>query len=319
MRVCLMVEGQEDVSWEHWRALASACEAHGYDALFRSDHYQSVVGIEARGSLDAWSTICGLAAVTGTLRLGTLVSPASFRHPSVLAKAVVTADHISGGRIELGIGAGWLEREHAAYGFPFHPTGTRMAILEEQLEIITRQWSGEEFSFDGRHYRLDRCRALPAPRQRPRPPIVVGGLAKPRSAALAARFADEYNTIYASPEQCRERRAAVERACEEIERDPASIGFSLMTGCLIGIDEGDIRSRASRLAEQHGEPTSDPGAYIDELAGRNWIIGTPSQAAEQLLALADAGVERVMLQHHLHWELEPVSLVGREVIPAVRS
>jgi alkanesulfonate monooxygenase SsuD/methylene tetrahydromethanopterin reductase-like flavin-dependent oxidoreductase (luciferase family) len=155
MRVCLMIEGQESVTWDEWLQLAKACEDSPIDALFRSDHYQSVMGQTDRSSLDAWATICGLAASTSTLRLGTLVSPVTFRHPSVLAKSFVTADHISGGgRIELGMGSGWLEAEHEAYGFPFPPTGERVKMFEEQIEIVRRQWDEEPFDFEGEHYRI---------------------------------------------------------------------------------------------------------------------------------------------------------------------
>jgi alkanesulfonate monooxygenase SsuD/methylene tetrahydromethanopterin reductase-like flavin-dependent oxidoreductase (luciferase family) len=186
MRVCLMIEGQEDVTWDDWLALAGACEEHGVEALLRSDHYLSVEGRGERGSLDAWATISALATVTSTLRLGTLVSPVTLRHPSQLAKVVVTADHISGGRVELGLGTGWLEAEHEAYGFPFPPLADRMSMLEEQLELISRQWAPGAFSFDGRHYRVRELDALPKPLQRPPPSLIVGGSAGPRSLRLAA-------------------------------------------------------------------------------------------------------------------------------------
>ena len=187
-----MIEGQEGVTWEQWVALAGACEEHGIGTLFRSDHYLNLDGQHPeRGALDAWGTICGLSAVTSTLRLGTLVSPATFRHPSLLAKLVVTADHISGGRVELGLGAGWHEREHGAFGFPFPPTATRMAVLEEQLQVVLGSWTEEDASFSGEHYELDELNAQPKPVQRPHPPLIVGGTAGPRSAALAARYAQE--------------------------------------------------------------------------------------------------------------------------------
>src|SRR5215211_7089576 len=164
MRICVLIEGQEDVTWEDWVALAEACEPSGIETLFRSDHYLSVVGRHERGSLDAWGTISALAAITSTLRLGTLVSPVTFRHPSVLAKAAVTADHISGGgRIELGMGTGWLEAEHSAYGFPFPPTGERFGLLEEQIEIVRRQWEESGLDFEGEHYRIRGGNALPKP------------------------------------------------------------------------------------------------------------------------------------------------------------
>src|SRR5215218_9507710 len=195
MRVCLMIEGQEDVTWDQWLALARACEEHGLEGLFRSDHYESVMGMRERGSLDAWTA---LAARTSRIRLGTLVSPATFRHPSVLAKSVVTVDHVSGGRVELGLGAGWHEGEHRSYGFVFPPTPVRMERLAEQLEIVTRSWTEDAFSFSGRHYQVQDLRALPKPVQRP-PTLLVGGAAGPKSLALAARYADEYNTTGAAP------------------------------------------------------------------------------------------------------------------------
>jgi F420-dependent oxidoreductase-like protein len=224
MRVCLMIEGQEDVTWEQWVALAQTAERSGFEALFRSDHYLSVQGERSRGSLDAWTTLAALGAVTERIRLGTMVSPASFRHPSVLAKAVVTADHVSGGRVELGMGAGWNEAEHAAYGFPFHAMRTRMDVLEEQLQIVRGLFGDGPFAFEGEHYRLAEVDSLPKPLQRPRPPIVIGGRGGPRSLRLAARYADEYNTVFATPESCRELRGRLD------ERLPLSVMTHLEGG-----------------------------------------------------------------------------------------
>ena len=198
MDLCLMIEGQDGVTWPNWLALAQACEAHGIPALFRSDHQLNLEGRSERGSLDAWATLTALATHTSTLRLGTMVSPVTFRHPSDVAKVVVVADHVSGGRVELGLGAGWNDREHAAYGFPFPPLKARMDMLAEQLEIVHRQWA------DGRV--LVRGRALPArgPRRAaeagpaPAPAAADGRQGGPRGAALAARWADEYNTAFAT-------------------------------------------------------------------------------------------------------------------------
>src|SRR4051812_11207543 len=235
MRVALMIEGQEDVTWEDWVALAETCEAAGVEALFRSDHYLSVSGANERGALDAWATINALAARTTTLRLGTLVSPTSFRHPSVLAKLATTADHISGGRIELGMGTGWSEVEHAAFGFPFHAMAERMDVLAEQLEIVhDGHWGEGPFSFRGAHYTLDELDARPKPLQRPHPPLIMGGAAGPRAARLAARFADEYNTVLPTLEEIAERRARIVAACEAAGREP--IPFSVMATTVIGPD-----------------------------------------------------------------------------------
>jgi F420-dependent oxidoreductase-like protein len=300
-----MIEGQEGVTWPQWVALAQACEEHAIPALFRSDHYVNLDGEHPeRGSLDAWATINALAAVTSTVRLGTLVSPATFRHPSLLAKLVVTADHVSGGRIDLGLGAGWHEREHTAYGFPFPETRVRMDILEEQIEIILGSWGEEPFSFAGEHYTVRDLHAEPKPVQRPHPPVIMGGIARPRSAALAARYADEYNTPFPTLAEVRERRAQVDQACAHAGREP--LPFSVMTGLVLGSDQADVRDRIHRLSEVRGDDRDTFAA--DPPPG--WVVGTVEEAAAQLGALRDAGVSRVMCQQLLHDDLEAVALLG---------
>jgi F420-dependent oxidoreductase-like protein len=292
MRVALMIEGQEDVTWDDWVALADACEACGIEALFRSDHYLSVFGHGDRGALDAWATINALAARTTTLRLGTLVSPTSFRHPSVLAKLATTADHVSGGRIELGLGTGWSEVEHTAYGFPFLSMKERMDVLEEQLTIVhDGHWAAgdEPFGFTGDHYTVQDLVALPRPVQQPHPPLIMGGAAGPRAARLAARFADEYNTVMPTLEEIAARRERIAAACEATGREP--IPFSVMATTRIGPDAGD----------------GDPAA----------IAGTLEEVVAQLRRYAQAGVSRVYLQHLDHRDLEAVELIGRELAPAV--
>jgi F420-dependent oxidoreductase-like protein len=309
MRFAVMIEGQEDVGWDDWVAVARTCERLGFEALLRSDHYGSVEGDDARGSLDAWGTLCGLAAVTSTLRLGTLVSPATFRHPSVLAKNAVTADHISGGRIEVGLGTGWHDHEHRAYGFPFPPLRTRMDRLTEQLEIVTRSWQDGAFSYAGEHWSVEELDARPKPLQRPLP-LLMGGNARPRGAALAARYAAEYNVVHAGVEEAAASRARLEAACRDAGRDPATLTFSLMHGFLIGADEGDLRARADRLAEWTGAPVA-----LDALR-REWIAGTPGEVIARLRQYEAIGVERVMLQHHLYRDHEALELIAAEVVPA---
>jgi F420-dependent oxidoreductase-like protein len=306
MRVCLMIEGQEDVTWDDWRALAGACEEHGIEALFRSDHYLSVEGRDGRASLDAWATIAALAAVTSTLRLGTLVSPATFRHPSELAKVVTTADHVSGGRVELGMGTGWLEAEHRAYGFPFPPIAERMAALDEQLELISRQWADGPFSFEGRRYEVRDLEALPKPLQRPRPNLIVGGQGGARSLRLAARHADEYNTFYKTVDECAALRRELDDACHREGRDP--VPLSLMTGWLVGEDRAELLDRAGRLAEWRGEEGSVE-SFVDSPAP-SWIVGTLDEAGERLRELAGAGVVRVMAQHLLHRDLDAIEQIA---------
>ena len=305
-----MIEGQNGVSWPQWVAVARACEEHAIPALFRSDHYLNLDGEHPElESLDAWGTVSALAAVTSTVRLGTLVSPVTFRHPSNLAKLVASADEISGGRIELGLGAGWHEREHEAYGFPFPRTGARVDLLEEQLRVILGTWTETPFSFTGDHYRLHELDARPKPVQRPHPPLIMGGDAGPRSASLAARFADEYNTAFPTVDDVRTRRQRIAHACEEAGREP--IPFSIMTGFVVGADRAEFERRAARVCEQIG---ADAQAFIAD-PPEAWIAGTADQVLDQLGRLREAGVRRVMCQNLLHDDLDVVALIGSELAP----
>ncbi len=309
LRVALMIEGQEGVTWDDWVALARSCDRGGFDALFRSDHYNGLMGDETRDATDAWATLSALAAVTERVRLGTLVSPATFRHPSVLAKMVATADHVSGGRVELGLGAGWNEREHAAYGFAFPPVGVRFEMLEEQAEIVHRSWTEDTVTFAGAHYRLDAVHPVPKPLQS-RPTLLIGGVAKPRSALLAARFADEYNTLGAPDDELEARRDRLAAACEDVGRDPGSLRLSMMTGCIVATSRDELRRRAAAVLERIGQD-GDPQAFLDARSDR-WVVGTVEEVRDRLGRLAGLGLDRIMLQHLAHRDLEMVELVGQE-------
>jgi F420-dependent oxidoreductase-like protein len=315
VEICLMIEGQEDVNWVDWQAIAAACEVHGVGTLFRSDHYLSVDDRRERGSLDAWATIAALAATTERLRLGTLVSPATFRHPAVLAKMAVTADHISGGRIELGIGAGWWEREHEAYGFDLPEPGPRLDALEEQMELIHRYWEEGPFNYEGRHYRAKNLDALPKPMQEPKLPLILGGKGGPRSLRLAAALADEYNTVMSTAEEIADVRKRLDEACEAADRDPKSLPLSMMTGWVVGADEDELRDRAGRLAQWKGE--GEDGEGLLEGLRPSTIKGTTPEAIEQLRELEQAGLARIMGQHLLHRDLDAIELMGTEIVPAL--
>jgi alkanesulfonate monooxygenase SsuD/methylene tetrahydromethanopterin reductase-like flavin-dependent oxidoreductase (luciferase family) len=283
VRICLMIEGQEGVTWPQWLALAEAAEAAGLEGLFRSDHYRSIGRGEPAGSLDAWTTLAALAARTERIRLGTMVSPVTFRPPSVLAKSVVTVDHVSGGRAELGIGGGWYESEHQAYGFPFLTTRERMDELDRQLAEIRRQWSDDAPEIE------------PKPVQTPLP-IIVGGSAKPRTVAAAVRHADEYNTVFPTVDEARERRARVDEAARAAGRDP--LAFSMMTGCVVGRDADEVGQRVADWRRVTGRD------------GRPPLCGTVDEVAEQLRRYEEAGVERAMLQHLHHEDVEMVAVLG---------
>jgi F420-dependent oxidoreductase-like protein len=308
MRVSLMIEGQEGVSWQQWCDLADACEQHGVVTLYRSDHYISQANETGNVAHDAWTTLAALAARTTTLRFGTLVSPATFRLPGLLANAAATVDHVSGGRIELGLGAGWMEREHRAFGFPFPATSVRLEMFAEQLEIVHRLWTEDRVDFRGRHYTLENAPAQPKPVQQPHPPLLVGGSGTRGTAEPAARFADEYNTPFASPEEFARIRAKVAAACERIDRDPATMRFSLMTGCLIGTTRDEALERARQLYERARRDT-DFDTWLETYSQRS-LIGSVDEVAERLREYARAGCEGVMLQHLLHADLEPVRLIA---------
>ena len=313
MRLALMIEGQEGVTWAEWLALAQTAEAHGVESLFRSDHYTGILGPE-RGSLDAWATLSALAAATSRIRLGTMVSPATFRHPSVLARMVTTVDHVSNGRVELGMGAGWYEREHRREGFPFMDVPARFDLFAEQVEIVVRSWTEAGFDFAGDHYTLEGQTALPRAVQLPHPPLVLGGGARPRSAALAARFAQEYNTPGATPAQCAERRTALDRACDEAGRDPSSLALSLMTTCVIGSDEAEVdrRLRSVLAVSDDSRPPAEVLA-----ANPQWLLGTVDEIADRIEEYRAVGVGRVFLQHLDHRDLEAVALIGDDLVPLV--
>jgi F420-dependent oxidoreductase-like protein len=292
-----MIEGQEGVTWEHWCALADACEQNGVETLFRSDHYISQSAEATNVAHDAWTTLGGLAARTRTLRFGTLVSPATFRLPGLLANAAATVDHISGGRIELGLGAGWMEREHHAYGFPFPDTTTRVAMFVEQLEIVHRLWTEERVTFHGVHYTLEDAPAQPKPLQQPHPPLIVGGSGKRGTVEPALRFADEYNAPFVSPDEFARIKAKV-----------PGLRASVMTGFLVGATRDDALDRARTL---YGRVPRDVDfeTWLDRYSARS-VVGSVDEARARLREYEQAGCDRVMLQHLLHTDLEPVRLLA---------
>jgi F420-dependent oxidoreductase-like protein len=309
-----MIEGQEGVTWDDWVRLAHLTERHGLEGLFRSDHYTAIIRPEA-DALDAWTTLAGLAAITERIRLGTLVSPATFRHPSVLARMAATVDHISAGRLDVGMGAGWYEREHIAHGFPFLDGRRRFGLFAEQVEIVVRSWTEEGFDHSGPHYELRDQTALPRPFQTPHPPLVLGGTVKRRFAALAARYANEVNTLGAPNEELRERMDRLDRACEAAGRDPATLGFSVMTSCFVGSDRAEVLERVRRFLSVRGGDT-DAEALLAERRDR-WLTGTVEEVAERIAELRGLGVTRVFLQHLNHSDDEMIALVGEGLLPAL--
>src|SRR3954447_6043203 len=251
MQLRIFTEPQQGASYDDLLAVARTTEEEGFDAFFRSDHYMRIGGGNGQpGPTDAWVTLAGLARETSTIRLGTLMSSATFRLPGPLAISVAGVDQMSGGRVELGLGAGWYEEEHTAYAIPFPSTGERFDRLEEQLAVLTGLWecpAGETFSFQGRHYRVEESPALPKPVQQPRPPVVVGGVGKRRTPELAARYADEFTLPFVSVDTTREQFARVRAACEDAGRDPDNLVWSNALVVCCGSDEAEYRRRASAI------------------------------------------------------------------------
>ena len=317
MRFCLMLEGQEGVTWDEWVAAALTAERLGFDAIFTSDHYFSVMGNRERGSSDAWTNLAGLAAVTSSIRLGTLVSPVTFRQPAVLAKCAVTVDRISRGRAEIGMGAGWWEEEHRSHGFPFPPARERFERLEEQLEIVHRLLTEERFTFQGSHYQLEDVRFAPKGMQEPHPPIIVGGDGGPWMARLVSRWADEFNTTSGPPSSVRERYERVRAQLDADGRDQSTLTTSLMTWCYVGETEADA-TRRIELARERGMRTSK---FEDELSKleRDCIVGSAERAAERISEYAAAGVQRIMLNHELFDDLEMLEILAEQVFPKVQG
>lgn len=311
-----MLEGQEGVTWPQWLAIAQTCERLGFEGLFTSDHYQSVVTDEP-GSSDAWTMLGALAARTERLRLGTLVSPVTFRLPGVLAKAATTVDRISGGRVDLGMGAGWWEEEHRTHGIPFPPVHERMEMLEEQLEIVHGLWTEDGFSLESRHYAIEASSFVPKPVQQPHPPIVVGGKGGPRIARLAASWADEFNRVGGTPEQVREALLRVRDSVDRADRDQATFTTSFMTWVFVGRSEDEWRSRADRARRR--DPSAGPlDAYLDDVS-KDCIVGTVPQAIERMNEYAAAGVQRFVLNHSLFDDLDLIELLAADILPHVEG
>ncbi|GAA2473493.1 LLM class F420-dependent oxidoreductase [Winogradskya humida] len=306
MRLVIFTEPQQGASYEDLRRLAQVTEDTGYDGFFRSDHYLAMGGDGLPGPTDAWATLAALAVQTKRLRLGTLVTSATFRLPGPLAITVAQIDEMSGGRIELGLGGGWFEAEHTGYGIPFPPLGERFDRLEEQLEIVTGLWTtplGSTYSFDGKHYQVMDSPALPKPVQSPRPPVIVGGAGKKRTPALAARFADEFNTPFAKLEELPAMYQRVRDASAAIGRatPPA---FSAAAVLCVGRDDAEVARRAAAI-----------GREVQEMRDNGGIVGTPNEVVDILGRYAETGATRMYLQALDLADLNHVELVATAVAP----
>ncbi|MFE6996468.1 LLM class F420-dependent oxidoreductase [Microbacterium sp. NPDC057659] len=309
MEFTIFTEPQQGFSYDDQLACALAAERHGFDAFFRSDHYMRMgAGSPLPGPTDAWITLAGLARETTSIRLGTLVSSATHRAPAILAIQVAQVDAMSGGRVEFGLGTGWFEDEHRAYGIPF--PARRFGMLEEQLAVITGLWRtpvGETFSFSGEHYSLHDAPALPKPVQS-RMPVIVGGGGPRRTPAIAARFATEFNIGFQPNDVVAEKLAGVRAACEAIGRDPRTLKMSVALPTFAGATESEIRRRAEAA-----------GRTLDDVRGSATLTGDADEIAERIDGLRALGVDRIHFQLMDLCDTEHVAYLGDEVLPLVRS
>jgi F420-dependent oxidoreductase-like protein len=309
MRLRIFTEPQQGASYATLRRVAKAAEDLGFDAFFRSDHYLKMgSGSGEPGPSDAWTTLAGLAAETSRIRLGTLVTSATFRYPGPLAIAVAGVDEISGGRVEFGIGAGWFTAEHAAYGIPFPATKERFDRLEEQLAIITGLWEtpdGAKFSYQGTYYQLTDSPALPKPVQRPSPPVIVGGHGPRRTPALAAKYADEFNIAFANVDEVAAQFGRVRSACAAAGRDPAALVYSTAQVICCGKDEATVTRRAAAI----GRDPADLRA--------NGLAGSPAEIVDKIGAFAEAGAQTLYLQVLGLDDLDHLSDIASGILPEV--
>jgi F420-dependent oxidoreductase-like protein len=311
MDLRIFTEPQQGASYDQLVQVAQEAERLGFDAFFRSDHYLKMGDVAGLpGPTDAWVTLAGIARETERIRLGTLVTSATFRLPGPLAISVAEVDAMSGGRVELGLGAGWFEAEHTAYGIPFPPLGERFERLEEQLAIVSGLWAaepGSPFSHRGTHYQVVDSPGLPKPVQRPGPPIIVGGGGPKRTPRLAATYAAEFNRAFRPQEETASLFATVRAACEAIGRDPSTLVTSAAQVVCCGRDDAEIARRAACI-----------GREVDELR-TNGLCGTPDEVVEKLAAFSGIGASRVYLQMLDLDDLEHLQLIAAEVLPQVAA
>ncbi|MGH9098240.1 MAG: LLM class F420-dependent oxidoreductase [Acidimicrobiales bacterium] len=307
MELRIFTEPQQGASYDQQVRVAQLAEQLGFDAFFRSDHFLAMGDTDGLpGPTDAWITLAGIARETRRIRLGTLMTSATFRLPGLLAVAVAEVDAMSQGRVELGLGSGWFDGEHTAYGVPFPPLGERFERLEEQLAIITGMWacpSGDRFSFHGDHYQLEDCPALPKPVQRPGPPVLIGGHGPKHTPRLAATYGAEVNVPFVSKEDSATQFRRSKAVCESIGRDPGSLVCSAAQVVCCGRDEAELARRADEI-----------GRSVDELR-QNGLCGTPDEVVEKLVSFANVGTDRMYLQFLTLDDLEHLELIGEKVLP----
>jgi alkanesulfonate monooxygenase len=327
MRFALMIEAQQGLSYEDQLAIVRRAESVGFESFFRSDHYISFPGAADRPTTDAWAVIAGLARETQRISLGALVSPVTFRHPGNFVKLVTTIDQMSGGRIEVGVGAGWNDDDHLPLGIPYPDMPERANLLEDQLELLHGLWAAPHgWDFDGHVVRVRDGQLRPGPVARegrplgrdgaPRPRVITGGDGTPRGFRIAVRWADEFNLTGASPERATAKMGELDEACRAADRDPGSLTRSSMVGTLIGRDRAEVERRTRDVLTEFGMDSTGAREWLDERRGR-WITGTPDEARAMVERYADAGIERLMLQDFVPRDLDFIDEIADALIGKV--
>jgi alkanesulfonate monooxygenase SsuD/methylene tetrahydromethanopterin reductase-like flavin-dependent oxidoreductase (luciferase family) len=329
VRFALMIEPQQGLTYAEQLAIAQRAEAAGFEALFRRDHYASFPGASDQVTTDAWAVIAGLARETKTIRLGALVSPVTFRHPGNFAKVVTTVDHMSGGRIEVGVGAGWNDDDHLPLGLPYPEMDARADLLEDQLELLHGLWTEPNgWSYDGHQITVRNASLAPRPVDVPgrprgrdgrtagglvRPRIITGGQGTPRGFRIAVRWADEFNLTSSSARVAKAKMAELDAACRAAGRDPSTLTRSAMVGVLVGANEAEVMRRAADMRAEFGIDSGDVDDWLEQRRGRS-IVGTPDEARATIRDYAAAGIERIMLQDMIPRDPTFIELMGEELL-----
>lgn len=300
-KIGIMIEGQEGLTWERWRHICHDAEALGFDSLRRSEHFTSVLGVAGRDCIECWTSLALAAEWTKKIEIGPMVSPITFRPPAMLARIATAVDLLSEGRLILGVGAGWFEREHVENGIPFLTLGQRLDLLEDGIKAIRATWA----------------RANPKPRRGGAIPLLMGGSGEKRALPMMAREAAEWNVSFGGPDKYRHLSEVLDNACRDIGRDPATIRRSIMTSFLIGRDRDELRERAHQIGEVIPRYKDLAPDDVLKAAAESWLVGTPEEIADQIRKLAALGIDLFMLQHFLLDDRDALKLLAGEVVPAI--
>jgi alkanesulfonate monooxygenase SsuD/methylene tetrahydromethanopterin reductase-like flavin-dependent oxidoreductase (luciferase family) len=299
-KVGIMIEGQEGLNWERWRHICHDADTLGFDSLRRSDHLISLMGAPERDCIETWVSLALAAEWTKRIQFGPMVSPMTFRHPAILAKMAAAVDILSGGRVILGVGAGWNENEHKVFGVPFFTQKERFDHLEEGIRTMRDTWN----------------KSNPEPVHNPMP-LLMGGKGKQRTLPIVAREASEWNVSRLDLDLYKEGRKVLEESCKEIGRDPKTIRHSMMTSYIIGRDQSELRERATHVSKIVRDLNGMTPDEVIENRRHAWFVGTPEEIAQKMRGIADLGIDLFMLQHFVLDDSDALQLLASEVLPAV--